>query len=249
MYNFKRIPFHNLYNFRDLGGYLNKDGYFFEFNKIYRSDVPDKLNLSEWNFIIDRGIRTIIDLRSESECKYMSYTPPKEIKVFNLPLQEIDLDLKDIIASSNMAFSKSLQESYEEMILKNIHKVANIINVIADSLSVGGVLFHCTAGKDRTGVLACLIYMICGIEPQDIIADYQLSATYNEYKKDSAIEIPKELLHLTASSPETMKNLIRITEERQIIRKLYENGLDRNKIIFLKSTVMKKLCPDDRSFL
>ena len=60
--------------------------------------------------------------------------------------------------------------------LKNKEKIKKIFKVLINS--EGGVLFHCSAGKDRTGVIAALILGVCNVNQLDIIANYQVTSTY-----------------------------------------------------------------------
>lgn len=60
------------------------------------------------------------------------------------------------------AFGKSLEDGYVKMIEDAPQKMTILLGMIADALDKGAVLFHCTAGKDRTGVLTAILYLLCG---------------------------------------------------------------------------------------
>lgn len=62
------------------------------------------------------------------------------------------------------------------LFLKNQRRIQEIFKILANA--EGGVLFHCTAGKDRTGVIAALLLGICEVSENDIIANYEVTNTY-----------------------------------------------------------------------
>ena len=63
---------------------------------------------------------------------------------------------------------------------KNIKNIKNILETIANSEN--GVLFHCSAGKDRTGIITAIIFMLCEVQENEIIKDYMLSKENLKYK-------------------------------------------------------------------
>ena len=78
------------------------------------------------------------------------------------------------------SFARSLKIGYLAMIRENTQKVGEAANAVMEGLDRGAVVFHCTAGKDRTGVLAAILLLRLGVDEADIIADYQVSHTYNQ---------------------------------------------------------------------
>ena len=69
-----------------------------------------------------------------------------------------------------------------------------------EGLSKGPVVFHCTAGKDRTGVLAAILLLRLGVDEEDIIADYQVSFTYNRRGMNQLLARYPEMQALLAQS-------------------------------------------------
>lgn len=57
-----------------------------------------------------------------------------------------------------------------------------------------GVLFHCSAGKDRTGIISALLLGICNVDIKDIVANYEVSNTYNTYPEKNTDILQKSLL-------------------------------------------------------
>ena len=75
-------------------------------------------------------------------------------------------------------------EGYK-LILENKVAIKKIFEIIAEAK--GGVLFHCTAGKDRTGLVAMLILGLAGVTRKDIVANYEVTFTYVPILMDETI--------------------------------------------------------------
>ncbi|MDD6717716.1 MAG: tyrosine-protein phosphatase, partial [bacterium] len=70
--------------------------------------------------------------------------------------------------------------------------VGSAVNAVLDGLEQGAVVFHCTAGKDRTGVLAAVLLLLLGVSEEDITADYEVSYTYNARGVNRAVaQVPQ----------------------------------------------------------
>ena len=133
MKNYKRIPMEALKNCRDLGGYAGGNGEMVGYHMLYRSEAPIDLTEHDWCMLQEMGVRTMIDLRSESEQKTASYEVPGFIERISYPLQQYDIPssssetedkevLKKMAVSS---FGKSLFDGYTRMSLRhsfNLHR-------------------------------------------------------------------------------------------------------------------------------
>jgi protein tyrosine/serine phosphatase len=153
-------------NTRDLGGIITKDGLFINSNCIIRSDYNNILppSQNDINYLISNKITTIIDIRSYKEIKSTKnhFESLNNFKYSNYPIEEgseIPKTIDDVPKSyMEIACSKNIKYILE--------KIAN---------SENGVLFHCSAGKDRTGVVTTIIYMLCNGSEKEIIRDYMIS--------------------------------------------------------------------------
>ncbi len=241
MRDYKRIPFTHMQNCRDLGGYACEEGGFFRFHKVYRADVPFQMTEEEWKQIEEMGVRTIIDLRSLSEQAHAEYEVPAKITKISLPLmrEEIDLrDVKSIEEGARQSFGRSLEEGYFKIIEGNTEKVAEALKLIAESLKKGAVLYHCSAGKDRTGIISALIYLLCGVDKRDIVADYQVTATYIAQSMRMA-KLPDEMKQLLKSDPQAMENFLEKVEKENLLSKLYDCGLTVEEVGIIKNQIIE----------
>lgn len=114
-----------------------------------------------------------------------------------------------------------------------------LLNTIAKALARGAVLYHCTAGKDRTGVLSAILYLLCGVEEADIVADYQVSAVYQ--KENLLFElVSEEMKSFLKSDPETMKFFLKEAHEKDYISLLKESGLTAEIIQSIREKIMEE---------
>lgn len=175
----KRIRLNHASNVRDLGGFETTDGYTTKWQTIYRGDALYNLSAEEWKKLYKAGVCTVVDLRSSAEKIKYPDRPLPQIKVFDCPMQKEDIDDSNLVQTAERAFTSSLALGYCKMVEETPELLINALRVVISSLKNGAVLFHCTAGKDRTGVLAAVILELVGVTRPDIIADYEVSYTYD----------------------------------------------------------------------
>ena len=173
----KHIPMDGPQNFRDLGGFLNQDGKMVAWNRLYRADGLTNLSDKDIAVLRDRNVCTIVDLRSTSEQQAMPDRIPEGVRYCACPMMQEELAVPGQEAAR--AFAQSLKIGYLKMIQESPDLVGEAVQAVMEGLEQGAVVFHCTAGKDRTGVLAAILLLLLGVHDTDIIADYQVSYTYN----------------------------------------------------------------------
>ena len=172
-----RLPLKYVKNARDLGGYCTNDNKFTKFKTFVRSSRLTDLTKEDNEFLKKYGITDIIDLRGVTKIQ-ATFVSDDNIdgdyfKFYYLPLS--NKESEDYSKAHELEPNFDFGEAYKFM-LNNKEKVKQIFTVFAESK--GGVLFHCTAGKDRTGTVAALLLGLCGVDDLDIIANYQVTETY-----------------------------------------------------------------------
>lgn len=168
-----------------------------------------------------------------------------EVSRKNLTIEElakIREKLKERMASSQGGgFTASLEKQYEEMVEEDPKQAARILNLVGEHVSKGAVLYHCYVGKDRTGVISALIYMLCGVAEADILADYQVSGDYLRQNELLFASIPEEIHHMMESNAGTMRHFLKMAKERDYMGILYKNGLKESAVETIKKAVMQAL--------
>ncbi|HXQ19522.1 MAG TPA: tyrosine-protein phosphatase [Acidimicrobiales bacterium] len=179
-------------NFRDFGGYQTSDGRHVRWRTLFRADGLSRLTEADCAVLRSLGMATVLDLRSTTELEIGRF-PVEAVPVsfHHLPIVEETMDPRKY----RLAEGK-LGERYEELARFGAPQIATALSIMADPASHPLVL-HCTAGKDRTGVLAAVTLSLLGVADETIIEDYTLSS--------AAIEALRE--RWRAANPERGREL------------------------------------------
>lgn len=176
MTDYVRLPLKKAYNVRDLGGYACRDGVT-AFRRFVRADGLENLDESDVEFLKEYGIRTVIDLRSGDELAL--WPDPPALTAFadciNIPL--IMGNALDDSRFADVPPERFLAEYYLDILKKSQIALCEVIETAA-SAREGGVLFHCAAGKDRTGIIAALLLGLAGVSVSDILSNYEVTYTF-----------------------------------------------------------------------
>ncbi len=164
----RHIPLGGMHNLRDLGGYPVPGGET-AWERLLRGDNPEGLTEEDLRWLLDRDITTVVDLRSDAEVgrKPDQLSGHPDFHYFHCPLLAEGDGMPNLETDVGAGYFRMLEGS---------GLVARALRTVA--AAPGGVLFHCTAGKDRTGLMAALLLGLAGVERTDILADYQVSETY-----------------------------------------------------------------------
>lgn len=161
-------------NVRDLGGIRTGDGRATRLREIIRSDSPSRLTPTGWSDLYAYGIRTIITLRTqgiqENELDYFS--PYSDIDTVQVHIE--DITDEDFLRQWVVSELWGTPLYYKDAIHRWPERHTAVLTAIARA-QPGGVLFHCIRGYDRTGIITLLLLALVGAEPDEIIADYELS--------------------------------------------------------------------------
>jgi protein-tyrosine phosphatase len=164
----RQLTWPALLNARDLGGLPTGNGAT-RFGAVVRSDSLHRLTDVGWADLEAYGVATIVDIRAPSECRVRPIRVRGAVNYRNVPLL-------DDVALARVARRFDVEgENYLWQLEHHARRVGTILTVIADAAS-GGVLVHCAAGKDRTGLIASLVLAIAGVDREVIASDYALSA-------------------------------------------------------------------------
>lgn len=199
-------------NTRDLGGYPTEDGKVTQLDRFLRSDPPSGLTVHDLEYLATYDIGCVIDLRTEFE---ISRAPDSDIpgaRYVNYPL--LDGLQTDRVKGD---FPPSMAELYIGMLERSQD---TLLKVFREMLATKGcVLFHCTGGKDRTGVIAMLLLKLAGVSDDLVVADYAVTAYYMKdafdaqraYLKQAGIYAPDFVME---SDPQSMRQTLSYLEKR-----------------------------------
>ncbi|WP_306325405.1 tyrosine-protein phosphatase [Streptomyces venezuelae] len=189
-------------NFRDAGGYRTGDGHWVRMGEIYRSDSLEKLTDADLAKLKRLGVRTVFDLRMESE---RTSAPDR------VPAGATHV-VADVLAGTGTFTNmpKSPAEAEAMMVEGNRFMVSGdtaeaAYTTVFDGMASDrrrGVLFHCTAGKDRTGWSNAALLTALGVPEETVMADYLASNTYRAAANDAILS------HLPAQQAAVYKPLL-----------------------------------------
>jgi protein-tyrosine phosphatase len=167
------IEFDGCFNFRDVGGYPTVDGRWVRPQLLYRADGPHALTTRDESLLRSLGLRTVLDLRTVDESSERgSYaTHVDDVIVYHLPMLDALPDTNDLTHWANPV---AMAERYREMLDGAPESVAEVLAILSDP-SAYPALIHCTAGKDRTGIITAVVLGVLGVADDTIVADYALS--------------------------------------------------------------------------
>jgi protein-tyrosine phosphatase len=199
----RHLPLQGTPNFRDIGGYETSDGRYVRWGLLYRSGVLTYLTAHDFAYLSHLDIRVVCDFRTahENEVEPEAWIPNATVDHISLPIA--DGNKKGSVSSiEQMLAQNPTPEQLKQMMTKvygsfaftNAPEYAKVFKQLEqDHLPL---LYHCTAGKDRTGVFSALVLLTLGVPRQTVLYDYALT---NKYLLDGlSVEDTKKML---ASNP------------------------------------------------
>ncbi|GAA5090212.1 tyrosine-protein phosphatase [Nocardia iowensis] len=171
------VEFAEIDNVRDLGGLPVSGGGTTRFGVVYRSSTPQQLSETDLAYLLGPvGLRTLVDLRMPMEVAREGYgrLAKSTVRLVNLPIS-VPASTATPAELAPDARRYDLRKLYHGLLSGSAASVVSAARLIADTRQ-HSVVFHCAAGKDRTGVLAAILLDAVGVPAAAIVADYALTA-------------------------------------------------------------------------
>ncbi|MBW2540917.1 MAG: tyrosine-protein phosphatase [Deltaproteobacteria bacterium] len=207
----RRIDLPGCNNFRDLGGYPARGGMRLRWRRLFRSDALHGLTPEGVDRVVDElGVGAIVDLRSTGEVGVdgrgpLGNRPPvyHHLPLFDGPLK-VDPALPNPM---------TLADRYFLIVEQAKAPIARVITALAECSAPA--VYHCTAGKDRTGLISAIVLGLLGVPDEFIVADYAATQenldaivarlTRSDGYRDALEHLPADTLH---AKPATMLSLL-----------------------------------------
>jgi protein-tyrosine phosphatase len=155
-------------NLRDVGGYTADGAGATRWRTLLRAGALDRLGREEWSALAELGVRSVLDLREPIEQQRHPDTVPEGIRLHERPLIEGRIDL---------TVERDLGELYREILATCGRSFADAVRLLSRENGMPA-LVHCSAGKDRTGLLVALVLSSVGVADDVVVEDYALTSRY-----------------------------------------------------------------------
>lgn len=185
-------------NFRDLGGQVTSDGRRIRHRRLFRSDHLSSISEADREALTRLGIRNILDFRSDPErvafpCR-MTDVPNVSLAIQTDTAQR----LQELMRAGHRLDAAKGREIMCDIYRRYIRAHSRSFHAFFGHLLEhdGPHLFHCTAGKDRTGTAAAMLLTALGVPWRSIVADYLLTNTHWKMKPHQGTGLPDEVRHV-----------------------------------------------------
>lgn len=195
-----QLPFEGVVNFRELGGYPAADGRTVKYGCFYRSGALNPVKSPADQELLNKlNLKLVLDLRSKGECDYepdpilpgvkqlqicaIRYPDGSEIDFSPNGIKKLDSVMAKM--KETLGPEKAFAQLYINMPFDN-----PAFQAMFQELEAGNtpILFHCSAGKDRTGIAAILILLALGVSKETALEDYMLTNTWRKKFIDESFE-------------------------------------------------------------
>jgi protein-tyrosine phosphatase len=238
-------------NFRDLGGYTTKDGRQVKWGEVYRSADISKLTDSDMAELKKLNIDYDVDLRGHQESAQAPDRLNPGMDYVLLPAGSDNINWMQEMSKIKGTQGDSLMIAYYSNTQYLTDRYKPMFDKLLNLPDGQSLVFHCSAGKDRTGIGSALFLYSLGVPYDTIMSDYLAS---NYYRKDINAQLSMQMVQYMHLSPEVAKSMAGVKKEYldatfKAITNQYGSvdnylktqlGLDDEKIALLKKKFLKQ---------
>ena len=198
------------FNFRDLGGYRAAGDKTVRWGMLYRSDGLQRSSPADLETFARLGLRNVVDLRSAEEVAERGRIPDQPGRSYrHIPMLDLLPPAEELPSWDRPDFVAS---EYLRMVSAGAHAIGEVLAVLAEPDSYP-LVYHCFAGKDRTGILSAVVLELLGVGDDDIVSDYALSrvgltrmlAELRARHPELGAELDASAAALVSAEPESMR--------------------------------------------
>jgi len=192
----RRLELRGSTNFRDLGGYVGHDGRPVRWRRLFRSDHLGELTRDDVQALSDLGLARVCDFRGARERAMVPCVMPG-VTVHALSIEPTVVQgMQSLLATGKaltpQATVELMEQTYRDFVLDNSPRFAALFDhLLHDDTPL---VFHCTAGKDRTGFAAALILSALGVPRTVVMQDYLLTNAHYRQPKSAVGFAPQDVL-------------------------------------------------------
>ncbi len=231
----RALKFPALLNARDIGGYPTSDGATTRWRSLLRADDPGQLTAAGLRSLADLGLQTVIDLRWPEEITASPNPIARSLK--NVHYRHVSL-LAQSAEKWGRLSGAGPKEKWKCEVLTHVRPQLREVLQIVAAAPPGPLLFHCVAGKDRTGVVAAVLLALADVTPEAIAYDYAVSTEHlrDAYLTRYANQDRAEILEAVRCPPEGVLQMLEYLDRHGGIRGyLQEIGVSPDEIARLRA--------------
>jgi protein-tyrosine phosphatase len=189
----RHLAFDGAANLRDLGGYTTSDGRQTRWRRFVRSATPNGISEKGQRELIDYGVGAIIDLRAPTD---LETSPNIFSESSEVAFHHHDFWGQRLKGFKSSPTSTGQAEKLADLYRTGLEKCSGVIVEILTTMTNGdhATVFHCSAGKDRTGIIAAMLLGVAGVPHDAVAADFALTDRhYHDPKRDHAESDPMSI--------------------------------------------------------
>jgi protein-tyrosine phosphatase len=223
----RHLPLTGVLNARDLGGYATQDGRVVRWGRVYRSGMLGSATTDDMTELRSRGLRSVCDLRSGPERRAApeAWLDSAGIETWGYPDDEWTGDSRQLLERCLVSGERTrevMREAYAVMPFIQVTAYGEIFRRLA--LGDGPLLFHCSAGKDRSGGVAALLLKVLGVADADIVADYRMTLRVHDELCRAFVAIPR---HAEANPDHAAAWLPMMDADPEYLRSMFDAIVER----------------------
>ena len=244
----QRIALEGAFNFRDLGGVRTAGGAVLGTGRVFRSDGLHRLTGADVTMLRGLGVEQVFDLRSHAEVERDGFGDfsGTHARCVHAPLVEVSLNPFEPREDWK---ALDLRNRYVEMLAEGGAVIRRILETLAAAGAAGApvTVFHCTGGKDRTGVVTAVLLRALGVDDSVIVDDYAVSETHlavaiarfrDAFEEQGLSE--EVITYLTSSPPERMEQTLGALDRRWGSTREYLDhiGVGEDVVVTLRANLL-----------
>lgn len=227
-----------LINCRELGGMPLRDGHVFRSGLFLRSGAPSELKTrEEFEQVKAYGVKNVIDFRGVTELERCGnpFRDDADTNFYSIPLfigdpGDVNNDTMQFLRTHHLG-------DYYVIIMEQLgDKVAQVLRILLNA--EGLTLYHCAHGKDRTGVISAILYLIADADREDIVTNYKVSYDYLEdFLKPLIDAAPDDMKHTLRSDEINIRIFLKYIDDKwdgKVENYLISNGMTESEINALR---------------
>lgn len=192
------LPLAGATNFRDLGGYAGTDGRRVRWRRLFRSDHLAELTAADTAALAALGLGSAVDFRGQQERAAMPYALPG-VRQLALSIEPSVIQRMDAMAAAGRVRDAAMAaDAMRDLYVRLVdHAPGRFAALFTHLLETDApVVFHCTAGKDRTGVAAALLLRALGVQRDEVVHDFLLTRVHYRRPERTNGTLPPEVLEV-----------------------------------------------------